>query len=240
MKLFGKLRNKLVANNLQHAVSIGDSVNRLKQHRLSIGSFISLGAGSGGDSAWLQQNLCSAAPLLMIEAQESHRPQLEKLRAANPKHDYIICAAAPQDGEVSFLASAPTGGVVTQGSADTITVPARSVDSLVAERKLQGPYFLKFDTHGVEIEILDGARETLRNTQLIMMECYNFKLNFVDRKNLTFYEMCSYLAERGFRCVDMSDPLFRPNDLALWQMHLYFIRADHPVFNSNSYSAQRL
>ncbi len=226
-----------MSSNLQHAVSIGDSVARLKRHRLEIGSLISLGAGSGSDSAWLQQNLCPNAQMLMIEAQDSHRPQLEKLRAANSKHDYIICAAAPEDGEVSFLASAPTGGAVTQETANTVTVPARSIDSLVAERKLKGPYFLKFDTHGVEIDILNGATETLRDTQLIMMECYNFKLNFVDGKNLTFYEMCSYMEEREFRCVDMSDPLFRPNDLVLWQIHLYFIRADHPTFGSNSYSA---
>jgi len=226
--------------NLQHDVSIGSSVLRLKKHRLEIGSLISIGAGSGSDSAYLHQALCPSGQMLMIEAQASHQPQLEKLRAANSKQDYIICAAAAQDGEVSFLASAPTGGAITQSSDNTVTIPARSIDSLAMERKLKGPYFLKFDTHGVEIEILNGASETLRDTQLIMMECYNFKLNFVDRKNLTFYEMCSYLLERGFRCVDISDPLFRPNDLVLWQMHLYFIRADHRVFNSNSYNASAI
>lgn len=237
MKIFQKESVKMLRSDPQREVSIGNSIARLKKHNLSIGSFVSIGAGSGSDSVYLHNALCPSAPMLMIEAQDSHRPQLEKIRSANPKQDYIICAAAEQDGEVSFLASAPTGGAVSQHGQSSIVVQARSIDSLVHERSMPGPYFLKFDTHGVELEILSGAVDVLKNTQLIMMECYNFKLNFVDGKNLTFYEMCSFMLTKGFRCVDISDPLFRPNDLVLWQMHLYFIPADHPVFNSNSYNA---
>jgi len=236
MSIFKKLRKRF-SPDLQHAVSTGDSIARLKRHGLNISTFISIGAGSGIDTVWIHQNLCPDSNLLMIEAQEGHRQELEKLRAADNRRDYVICAAAAQDGEVSFLASASTGGVISSSSKDSITIPARSIDSLLDERRLKGHYFLKFDTHGVETDILDGARATLRSTELIMMECYNFKLNFVDGRNLTFGEMCAYMLERGFRCVDMSDPLFRPGDLAFWQIHLYFIRADHKIFNSNSFSA---
>jgi hypothetical protein len=50
-----------------------------------------------------------------------------------------------------------------------------------------------------------------------------------------FPELCLYLAERGFRCLDMFDPLYRPKDEALWQMDLVFARADRPEFQYNSY-----
>jgi hypothetical protein len=70
-----------------------------------------------------------------------------------------------------------------------------------------------------------------------MMEVYNFKLNFVGGKNLTFDEMSLHMKSLGFRCVDFCEPLFRPGDLALWQMHMIFIRDDHPTWNRNSYSA---
>lgn len=220
-------------------VSLGAATTRLRHHRLEIAEFISLGAGSGSDSIWIHENLCPNADLLMIEAQDLHRANLEKLKRSKKNTDYLICAAAEQDGEVHFSSSSATGGAIGSHAAEgTITVPARSVDSLMAERKRKGPYFMKFDTHGVELDILAGAQETLKNTSLIMIEAYNFKLNFVDQKNLTFHEMCEHLEKYGLRCVDMCEPLFRPNDHVLWQVHLFFIRADHPVFKSNSYSAK--
>jgi FkbM family methyltransferase len=236
MNFLKKIFRIFWGRDLQHSILIGDSLLRLKRHRLPIQSFISIGAGSGADSAYIHGTLCSEAQLLLIEAQDTHKDQLETLCAKNPAFRYILCAAAAEDGTVSFLASAPTGGAVSEAGTG-VTLPSRSVDSLVKEKALSGPYFLKFDTHGVEVEILSGAKETLRNTQLIMMECYNFKLNFVNGKNLTFYEMCNFLEAQGFRCVDISDPLFRPNDLVFWQAQFYFIRSDHPSFNSNSYAA---
>jgi hypothetical protein len=75
---------------------------------------------------------------------------------------------------------------------------------------------------------------------LIMMEVYNFKLKFTDYKNLTFDEMSLHMKSLGFRCIDICDPLFRPGDLALWQMQMFFIRSEHPIFNNPGYSAPPL
>jgi FkbM family methyltransferase len=197
----------------------------------------SLGAGSGADTIAIRQALCPDADLLMIEAQDSHRAALTAACQNRPRTAFEICAAAREDGVVRFAATTAVGGSVVEGADAGTAVPARALDSLAAERGWTGPCFLKFDTHGVEVDILEGATAVLQRTTLVMMEVYNFKLNFVGRRNLRFYEMCLYLEERGLRCVDLCDPLFRPNDLALWQFHLFFIRADHPVFGSNSYSA---
>jgi len=103
---------------------------------------------------------------------------------------------------------------------------------------MPGPFFLKFDTHGVELDVLEGATKTLKQTNLIMMECYNFKLNFVGGKNLTFDEMSLHMKSIGFRCIDMCDLLFRPGDMAFWQVHMIFIRSDHPTWDRRSYSAK--
>ncbi|SEH30163.1 FkbM family methyltransferase [Magnetospirillum fulvum] len=222
--------------DLQRNLTLAGAVQRLKKNRLGIRHAFSIGAGSGGDSEFIQKNLCPDAEMLLIEAQDVHIPNLQKV-AQSPGISYEICAAAAEDGVVHFLNSAPTGGVVSQVTQESVAVPARSIDSLAAERGWTGPFFLKFDTHGVELDILAGAEKTLAQTHLVMMEVYNFRLNFVQGKNLMFHEMCQWMERHGLRCVDMCEPLFRPNDGVLWQMHLFFIRADHPVFGSNSYSA---
>jgi FkbM family methyltransferase len=220
------------------STTLASAVDRLVKHQLTMKQMISIGAGSGSDSIYLSRRFGNV-PVLMIEAQSEHEPALAQLKRTHPEVDYCLCAATATDGEVAFSAQSLTGGAVVAEGAGTRRVPARRVDSIVVERRLSGPFFLKFDTHGVEVDILQGAAGTLANTSLVMMEVYNFKLNFVQRKNLTFWEMIPYLQERGFRCVDFCDPLFRPGDGVLWQMQMFFIRADHPVFESNSYSAKR-
>jgi hypothetical protein len=70
-----------------------------------------------------------------------------------------------------------------------------------------------------------------------MMECYNFKLGFAGGRNLTFDEMSLHLKGLGFRPADLCDPLWRPGDGLLWQLHLFFLKADHPTFASSSYRA---
>jgi hypothetical protein len=107
-----------------------------------------------------------------------------------------------------------------------------TVDAEVAQRQLPAPYFLKLDTHGFEIPILEGATETLRQTELLIIEAYNFNLT---RTSLRFHELCAWMEERGFRTCDLLEPLRRPGDGLLWQMDLVFLRKDHPAFARESY-----
>jgi FkbM family methyltransferase len=161
------------------------------------------------------------------------------LAKRHPGTQYVVCGAASEDGTGQFVKSNDVGGALSKGTvtgADVHETPLRRIDTLVNEFKLPPPYFLKFDTHGVELDILAGSQKTLEQTSLIMMEVYNFKLKFVGGRNLTFDEMSLHMKSLGFRCIDLCEPLFRPRDLAFWQMHMLFIRADHPIWQHSGYS----
>ena len=80
--------------------------------------------------------------------------------------------------------------------------------------------------------VVPGAVEVLKQTRVIIMECYNF---MISPDCLTFPEMCALLAGHGFRCADMADVLHREKDGALWQMDIAFVRDDAAVFADNSY-----
>ena len=88
------------------------------------------------------------------------------------------------------------------------------------------------DTHGFEIPIFEGASEILNETNLVVVETYNFN---IAENSLRFHKICEYLESKGFRCIDICDPLFREKDLALWQFDLFFIRENHPVFLCDSW-----
>lgn len=169
----------------------------------------------------------------MIEAQPAHELSLSRLRKTEQSIDYIIAAAGDCDGESYFAAGDLFGGVASHEplQGNCIRVPMVRLDSLLRNRSLDSPFLLKLDTHGFEVPILEGAVEVLSRTELLVVEVYNFQIT---PQSLRFHEIIAYLEARGFRCVDICDPLFR-KDGVLWQMDLFFMRADSAEFSSNSY-----
>ncbi|MEQ9530415.1 MAG: FkbM family methyltransferase, partial [Haliea sp.] len=124
------------------------------------------------------------------------------------------------------------GSTVDCHSTSGRQVPSKTIDQLVSERSLAGPFILKFDTHGFEEKILEGAVETLRLTDAIIMECYNFNIT---SSSLRFPQMCVALEDLGFRPMDLADPMLRPFDGVLWQFDLLFMRSESPIFKNNHY-----
>ncbi|MEQ8433419.1 MAG: FkbM family methyltransferase [Oceanicaulis sp.] len=221
--------------------NVGEALQRMRKRKLGIRSFINLGSGAGDDIGFYR-SVWPDMSALMVEMDTRFVPGFEKLAKKHKDFHWATCAVGPRDGVGYFDKSNDVGGVLritdSEDSVPEGSNPVRvaKLDTLVDEYGLQGPHFIKFDTHGVEREILSGAEKTLRNTGMIIMEAYNFRLNFTGGNNLTFDEMVGFMRERGFRLIDLIDPLYRPKDHALWQVHLAFIRDDHPLWKSNSYS----
>jgi FkbM family methyltransferase len=224
---------------LERDTGLNSAFQRIARKQVSVSSFINIGAGRGDDLPFFLKHWPGMRSLF-IDMDPRFQDIWQSLARKHPGTEYVVCGASAEDGTGQFVKSNDVGGALSAkpiaAGADVHETPLRRIDTLVKEFALPAPYFLKFDTHGVELDILEGATETLKQTSLIMMEVYNFKLNFVGGKNLTFDEMSLHIKSLGFRCVDMCDPLFRPGDLALWQMHMIFIRDDHPVWQRNSYS----
>lgn len=223
---------------LAHPTSLASTLVRLRANVDEIGTLVCLGSGKGDDAlSFIEQ--WPGARVLLIDMDESFRPVWEKLAKKMPGLVAEVAALSEHDGEIGMLKTDQTGGIALEGPFDPDARRIRSVrlDTLIAQHALPPPYFLKFDTHGAELPILAGATETLKQTAIVMMECYNFKLGFAGGRNLTFDEMSLHLKTLGFRPADLCDPLWRPGDGLLWQLHLFFLRDDHPTFASSSYRA---
>ncbi len=208
---------------------------RLASRDVDVGCVIDIGASNG---AWtrLAAKYFSGARFVAIEALEERRAELELLCRELPNVEFFIAAASDQHGDSATLGVADDldGSTVGGRAEGTVrSVPTVSIDALIAEQDLPGPYILKLDTHGFEVPIIDGAREMLAETSAIIVEVYNFPIT---DSALLFHEMCEKLSSLGFRCVDLVDPLFRPADAALWQMDLIFLPKTHPVFDHATYS----
>jgi FkbM family methyltransferase len=209
-------------------------VRRVAQRGLGIRTVIDVGAAAG---RWTRKALplFEDAQFLLLEPLEERRAPLEALRAEHPRVHCSIAAAGRTAGSARLnIAEDLDGSGIYERNGNTPTreVPVTSLDAEVARLRLLGPFLLKLDTHGFELPILEGAAATLAETAAIIMEVYNFKPS---PTGLLFHEMCAQMAERGFRCADLADPMLRPQDGILWQMDLLFLRAENPVFSRGSY-----
>jgi len=215
------------------ATTLEASLKRIALKNFQINTVIDVGASNGCWTDIVSHYLPNAF-FFLIEANPYHANALSNFKKSKKNVDFILAVAGDSVGEMYFDGSDPFGGVAKrEPSSDTLLkLPSVSIDSIVLENKLVPPFFLKLDTHGFEKPIFEGASQTLQNTALIVVEVYNFQ---IANDSLRFHEMCQYLEGKGFRCIDMCDPLFRPADGILWQMDLFFARADHPCFDLKSW-----
>jgi FkbM family methyltransferase len=215
------------------AMQTSAALTRITARGIEVGTVIDIGASNG---SWSQSVMpfFPKARYLLVEAQQTHEADLKQFVSRNPNAEYVLKAAGEKPGTIFFDASeAFAGQAMTEKTRDgLVELPVCSIDDEVSTRDMAAPYLLKFDVHGFELAILRGAEKTLANTSLLIMECYNFE---IAPESMLFYDMCRYLHERGFRVVDMSEPLWRKHDNALWQMDIFFVRADRPEFQYNSY-----
>jgi FkbM family methyltransferase len=209
------------------------ALDRIRSRGMRIGTVVDIGASNG---MWSESVMPSFpdAKYLLIEAQQLHAAGLKAFTARHPNADYVLKAAGEKPGMIYFDGAEPfSGQAMTEPTREgLIEVPVCSIDDEIAARGLPGPYLLKFDVHGFELPILRGAEKALKNTALLVMECYNFE---IAPEALLFHDMCRHLYDLGFRVADMSEPLWRPGDKILWQMDIFFIRHDRPEIQNKSY-----
>jgi FkbM family methyltransferase len=229
----GRLGFQLTRTGESNLTSMRAALARSARRGPPVGTIIDVGASDGRWSEVARQSF-PAASILLIEANETHRAGLESFRGRIPVSDFVIAAAGENVGRLYFDGSDPFGGLASSHATETSSsIPATTIDHEVASRSLTGPYLIKLDTHGFEVPILAGARNTLRQTELLILEVYNFTLC---QGSLRFYEMCAHLAELGFRPIDLCDPMYRPADGVLWQCDMFFARSDRAEFRHNTYA----
>lgn len=227
--------NKLPSRKayLDNAKTMEGGLYRSVPYLDNIHTVIDIGASDGSWSKMCME-FYPDSYYILIEALEAHKEELEIFTQNYPKSRYILKAAGKETGSIFFNTGSLFGGVAKSNrETDTdIEVKMTSIDDEVQSQKLEGNFLVKLDTHGYEVPILEGAKQTLQKTDMLVIEAYNFRLN---EDSLMFFELCEYLFQHGFRIIDMVDSVHRPKDRALWQMDLFFLKDTNAVFQKNSY-----
>lgn len=240
LRSFNKMINPLGivvkrTNDYQGDNTMLDALKRSRDfHHVNPATIIDIGAAEG---TWTSKalNIWTTPDYVLFEPLQEREKVLMDFKQTHKNIHLVNKAAGDSSKEIDFYVTADLDGSGisdngTDASVRKITVT--TIDKEIDDLKLNGPFILKLDTHGYEVPIIEGSEKTLKNTQLLIIECYGFNIT---PSSLLFSEMCEYLKGKGFRLVDIVDIDLRKKDRAFWQCDAFFIPASSPCFSSNTY-----
>ena len=100
-------------------------------------------------------------------------------------------------------------------------VPLVTIDNLCAERSLHGPFLIKVDVHGAELQVLAGALRTLEQTEAVILETTLFGTMLGGPQ---VYDVIEWMKEAGFAIYDIYGFNYRPLDGALCKVDMVFVK----------------
>jgi len=205
----------------------------LIQKGLRLGSFIDIGcADSYFGLAFWRAGLFRDVTLINIDANPVYEPTLRKIRDA-VGGDYRICAVDERAGSIELHTSThpywgsaappddPYWATIHGQMGKTITVPCRTLDSIVDELALKPPYAIKLDIQGLEARALRSGPRTLARTAVVVVEVLVH----------SFQEINAALEQAGFALHDLTDSYRTPEHTLGW-FYATYLHRDYDSFRS--------
>ncbi len=115
-------------------------------------------------------------------------------------------------------------------------VEMKRLDDIVAEQGVLGPFLIKIDVQGAELEVLTGAEKTLTSTEYVILETTLF-CSMIGSRGI--YDVLKFMKERGFVFYDIISCLYRPLDGALCQIDTAFVKEDSLFRKDHRYCTRR-
>jgi FkbM family methyltransferase len=186
---------------------------------------IDVGAQTGTEALF---RVFPAAKHLMIEPVVENREILLQIASRLRDAEVLIAAADSASGEAFLHVSPNTRYATVSDNAeprgnrrDIRRISCVAVDDLCQTRSLTGPFLLKIDVDGKELNVLKGCANTLEKTECAIVETV-----FFGEGANNFYRVVEFMQGQGFVIYDIVEPVYRPIDMALWQVDTVFVRCD--------------
>ncbi len=112
-------------------------------------------------------------------------------------------------------------------------VMATTLNQIQKENNLKGPYLLKIDVQGAELDVLAGAREILDQAEYIILEVSFFQ--FV-KDGPQLYDIIAFMKSKGFVAYDTFSAHYKLIDGAMAQNDIAFVKEDGMFRKDHIYS----
>ena len=210
------------------------SLERMKAAGLEPGTVFDIGVATGTPELY---GVFEGVRYVLVEPLKESEPFMQEVVDAHPGSVAVIAAAGRAMGEASFTVTRNLSGssfLVRSENAEIRTVRVVTLDHLAELHEPPGPYLLKLDVQGYELEALAGAERMLAKTCAIVTEVSLW----ADRKGrgmAEFAALVAWLRERGFVLYDLAQVVRRDFDDAITEMDLVFLPSDSPLRAISAY-----
>lgn len=221
-------------------ISLGQILEQARRVGFEPNAVIDIGAAHG---TFTRQciGIFPAARYLLVEPLSEYQPILMDLSKQYPSVACRYVAATYRGGDVSIHVHPDLVGsslyLETEQNTDVNGTPrvvdAITVDELAGEAGLRGPFLLKVDVQGAELDVLRGAERTLGACEYVLLEVSFFEFF---RGGPQCSDVIGFMKERGFVPYDVVSLQYRPLDQALSQADIAFVR-EHGLFRQQQFYA---
>jgi FkbM family methyltransferase len=179
------------------------------------------------------------ARLVLVEPLHEWRGQLEELQRTRGA-EVVMAAAGEEPGQLELsvhrvlACSSLLGGRRGEDrEPEQRTVEVVRLDDVAVERGLAGPFVVKVDVEGAELQVLAGAPEILRETELVLLEVSLFEL-VPGAPQL--HDVVAWMHGHGFVVADLYNGHNRMLDGALAQLDVAFVQEDGRFRREHAYA----
>lgn len=179
---------------------------------------------------------------ILIEPVADNEKALQDICKGLRHAEYLIAAATSVPGEIQLRVTGnamysrvvettdagETDPYLVENFPEIRRIRGVTIDGLCREKKLSGPFLLKIDVDGSEIEVLKGCVETLKETEYLVIEA-----TLMNGQLIT--DIILHMRGAGFDLYDIVDLEYRPQANDLWQVDLAFIRKGTRLLPYTSY-----
>jgi len=208
----------LLARIRKQRVYMYDVLDHVVRLGFSPATVIDVGVGRGSKA--LYTHFANARFLLIEPLQEFE----ENLKAVCLQYraEYVLAAACAKAGTVKIGIEAghmDGTSLLNEGGVQR-EVPAVTLDEVCQDKALGGPFLIKVDVQGAELDVLEGAQSILRDTEIVILEVSLFRFY----KAPVFHEVIAYMKQKGFVAYEIYGAHNRPLDGAQAQVDIVFVK----------------
>ncbi len=230
-KMTSNVPTDMAHNTTLHTDLDQRRLRQLQSAGLELRCFFDVGASNG---VWARR-VCPDFPYARFDLFEpladivpAYRAKLLETLAEHPRfHLHKIALGAECKRTQMHLVDEPSGSTALELPATPkgwtrVDVQMLTVDYAIEEFRLPVPQVIKMDTQGCELNILKGARRTLPQVQVLLVECWLAR-NYGPATPL-FCETVQWLREMDFHLWDFGDP-WRDEQGMLVTQDCFFLNA---------------
>jgi FkbM family methyltransferase len=217
--------------------SLAESYALLRDQGFEPCTVIDVGVAAGTPDLY---TIFPEAYFLLVEPLSVFEPQLQSILETH-RGSYVLAAAGAETGRVTFNvhvdylegSSLFKEAMGPEADGEEIEAPLVRLDDVVEERGLSGPFLIKVDVQGAELEVLEGAPRTLAGAEAVALEVSLFQFM---KGAPEFHDVIAFMKARGFVAFDIVLGWNRPLDNALGQVDIVFVKEDGRFRKDHSFA----